>query len=99
MANLSTAWFVPIEEVGHYQRTIGRAAPIAVRRERGVDMSRYYKSELQEYADAGPREGEEARRVRTQIFERRGGVLPHNWTVVEHYKANLDMMARVQLHA
>lgn len=97
MAGLSTARFVPIEGVGHYQRTIKRVAPVAVRRERGVDLSRYYKSELQEYVDAGPVGGDGARRVRAQIFERRGGVLPHNWTIVEMYKANLHLMEEIRL--
>lgn len=94
---MSTGGFEPIEDPGFWQRTIRRAAPVAVRRERGVDLSRYYKSELQEFVDAGPREGEGAQHVREQIVERRGGVLPHNWTIVEHYKANLDLMATIKL--
>ena len=95
MSTLPTRAFAPIEEVGFYHRTIRAAAPVAVRREHGVDLSGYHKSELQAYADARP--GEAARHVREQIVERRGGVLPRNWTVVEHYKANLDLLARVNL--
>jgi len=94
---MSTRKFVPIEGVGFYCRTMRSAAPVAVRRERGVDLGGYYKSELQEFVDAGPGEGEGARHVRERIVERRGGVLPHNWTVVEHYKANLDLMAEIRL--
>jgi len=89
--------FEPIEGVGFYCRTVRSAAPVAARRERGVDLGGYYKSELQAYVDAGPTGGEAARHVRSQIFERRGGVLPRNWTVVECYKANLDLMAEIRL--
>lgn len=97
MAKLSTRAFEPIEGVGFYCRTMRSAAPVAVRRERGVDLSRYYKSELQAYVDAGPTGGEAARHVRAQIFERRGGVLPHNWTIVEIYSANLHLMEEIRL--
>ena len=99
MARLSNGAFVPIHEAGWYQRTVTRAAPVAVRRERGVDLSRFYDSELQAYRDAGPKGGEEARRVRAQILDRRGGVLPFNWTLVEHYKDCLDMKAKMSLKA
>lgn len=92
---MSMCTFEPIEEVGFYHRTMRSAAPVAVRRENGVDLSGYYKSELQAYTDA--RSGEAARQVRAQIVERRGGVLPRNWTVVEHYKANLELIAQVNL--
>ena len=92
---MSTSTFEPIEGVGCRHRTLHSAAPVAVRRENGVDLSNYYKSELQAYTDARP--GEAARHVRAQIFERRGGVLPRNWTVVEHYKANLDLLAEIRL--
>ena len=95
MGELSTRAFEPIDGAGFYHRTIRAAAPVAARRERGVDLAGYYKSELQAYVDAGS--GEAARHVRAQIFERRGGVLPRNWTVVEHYKANLDLLAQVKL--
>ena len=94
---MSKCTFEPIEGVGFTQRTIRSAAPVAVRRENGVDLSGYYKSELQAYVDAGPMGGEAARHVRAQIFERRGGVLPRNWTIVEHYKANLDLLAEIKL--
>ena len=97
MSDMSTHAFEPIEGVGFYCRTMRSAAPVAARRERGVDLAGYYKSELQAYVDAGPASGEAARHVRAQIFERRGGVLPRNWTVVEHYKANLDLLARFEL--
>tara|TARA_B100000963_G_scaffold32534_1_gene24178 strand:- start:1818 stop:2144 length:327 start_codon:yes stop_codon:yes gene_type:complete len=72
------------------------AAPVAVCRERGVDLGPYQKAELAEYMDAGPREGKTARLVRARILGRRGGVLPHNWTAVEHYKANVDLMAQIR---
>lgn len=88
--------FTPIDQVGCHKRTHYSAAPVAVRRERGVDMRPYDKGELAEYIDAGPREGEAARLVRAQILERRGGVLPRNWTVVEHYKANAEQIARMR---
>ena len=93
---MSTCTFEPIEGVGFYHRTMRSVAPVAVRRENGVDLSGYYKSELQAYTDARP--GEAARHVRAQIVERRGGVLPRNWTVVEHYKANLDLLAEIKVN-
>ena len=92
---MSTCKFEPIDGIGFTQRTLRSAAPVAVRREHGVDLSGYYKSELQAYVDASP--GKDARHVREQIVERRGGVLPRNWTVVEGYKANLDLMAEIKL--
>jgi len=88
--------FNPIDQVGHCQRTIWSAAPVAVCRERGVDLGPYQKAELAEYMDAGPRGGEAARLVRAQILERRGGVLPHNWNALERYKANVDLMAQIR---
>ena len=97
MSDMSTHAFEPIEGVGFCCRTMHSAAPVAARRERGVDLAGYYKSELQAYVDAGPMGGEAARHVRAQIFERRGGVLPRNWTIVEHYKANLDLLAEIKL--
>ena len=98
MSDMSTRAFEPIEGVDVRHRTICSAAPVAARRERGVDLAGYYKSELQAYVDAGPASGEAARLVRAQIFERRGGVLPRNWTIVEHYKANLDLLADIRLN-
>ena len=95
MSDMPSRTFEPIEGIGFVQRTLKRAAPVAVHRERGVDLSRYHKSELQAYVDADP--GEAARHVRAQIVERRGGVLPHNWTVLEHYKANVDLMEQIRL--
>ena len=88
--------FKPIDQVGCNKRTLCSAAPIAVHRECGVNLRPFEKAELAEYMDAGPREGKAARLVRAQILERRGGVLPHNWTVVEHYKAHVDLKARMR---
>lgn len=96
MSTPPTRAFAPIEGVGFYCRTMRSVAPVAVRREHGVDLGGYYKSELQAYADARP--GEAARHVREQIVKRRGGVLPRNWTVVECFKANLDLMAEIGLN-
>jgi len=59
-------------------------------------MRPYEKGELAEYMDAGPRGGEAARLVRAQILERRGGVLPRNWNAVEHYKANVELLAQMR---
>lgn len=92
---MSTRAFEPISEAGSCQQTLRRAAPVAVRRERGVDLGRYHKSELQAYVAADP--GEAALHVRAQIVERRGGVLPHNWVVLEDYKANVNLMAQIGL--
>jgi hypothetical protein len=47
--------------------------------------------------DAGPVRGEAARLVRAQVFERRGGVLPRNWELLDHYKENLDMIERMRV--
>ena len=87
--------FSPIDGIGFVQRTITKASPIAVRRSRGVDMDNYRKSELEALLNAGPLGSPSATRVEREIQERRGGVLPHNWTVVKHYKANVDLMARM----
>lgn len=95
MSTSPTRAFEPIEGVGFYCRTMRSAAPVAVRREHGVDLGGYHKSELQAYVDADP--GEAALHVRAQIVERRGGVLPHNWRVLEDYKANVHLMAEIRL--
>jgi len=89
--------FTPIDGIGFVQRTIIKARPIAVRRSRGVDMDNYHKSELDALLNAGPLGSPSATRVEREIQERRGGVLPRNWTVVKHYKANVDMLARMDL--
>ncbi len=87
--------FAPIEGISFVQRTITKAKPVALRRSRGVDLENYRKSELEALLNAGPLGSPSATRVEREIQERRGGVLPHNWTVVKHYKANVDLMARM----
>ena len=89
--------FTPIDGIGFVQRTITKAKPIPVRRSRGVDMDSYSKSELDALLNAGPLGSPSAMRVEREIQERRGGVLPRNWTLVKHYKANMDMMTRMNL--
>ena len=87
--------FAPIDGIGFVQRTITKASPVAVRRSRGVDLDNYHKNELDALLNAGPLGSPSATRVEREIQERRGGVLPRNWTVVKHYKANVDRMARM----
>jgi Holliday junction resolvase RusA-like endonuclease len=89
--------FTPIDGIGFVQRTITKAKPIPMRRSRGVDMDNYSKSELDALLNAGPLGSPSATRVEREIQERRGGVLPRNWTLVKHYKANVDMIARMNL--
>jgi hypothetical protein len=89
--------FAPIDGIGFVQRTISKARPVAVRRVRGVDMDNFRKSELDALLNAGPLGSPSATRVEREIQDRRGGVLPRNWTVVKHYKANVDMIARMNL--
>ena len=70
---------------------------MAVRRPRGVDLQNYRKSELDALLNAGPLGSPSATRVEREIQERRGGVLPHDWVKVKRYKANVDLMAHMDL--
>ena len=97
LVDVSKFGFKPIGRVDHCQRAWWSAAPVAVCRERGVDFSSLQKAEIQLYMDAGPVRGEAARLVRAQVFERRGGVLPRNWELLDHYKENLDMIERMRV--
>lgn len=89
--------FAPIENIGFVQRTLVKASPIPVRRLRGVDLANYRKSELDELLRAGPLGSPSALLVEQRIQDARGGVLPKNWTVVKHYKNNVDRMSSMQL--
>ena len=97
LGEVSKFGFEPIIRPGFQCRTIYHAAPVAVRRERGVDLGPFAKSEIQEYVDTGPMGGKDALRARAELLERRGGVLPANWTVAEHYKANLELMESIRI--
>ena len=89
--------FAPIENIGFVQRTLVKASPVPVRRARGVDLANYRKSEMDEMLNAGPLGSPSALLVERRIQDARGGVLPKNWTVVKHYKNNVDRMSRMQL--
>ena len=89
--------FRPIDGIGHVQRTITKASPVPVRRLRGVDLFNYRKSELDALLNAGPLGSPSATMVERQIQEQRGGVLPHYWLVIKHYKQNVDLLAQLKL--
>lgn len=95
LGEVSKFGFEPIIQPGYQCRTIYQAAPVAVRRERGVDLRPCEKGEIAEYVDAKNKEA--CGLVRAQILERCGGVLPDNWTLVEHYKANLELMESIRI--
>ena len=88
----STRRFVPIELANHTTCSRKHAAPVAVRRERGVDMRPCEQYELFAFMAAGPSKGEGARRVRAQIFECRGGVMPLDWCAAEEYKETCELL-------
>ena len=88
---------IPVDGTDFVRRTIHKASPVAVRRLRGVDMNNYRKHELEALLNAGPLGSQSATRVEREIQERRGGVLPPDWIKVKHYKANVDLMARMDL--
>ena len=95
IVDVSKFGFEPIVRAHVGAPAIYVAAPVAVRQERGVDLGPLGHREVRDYVAARRKDEEAARRVRARILKRRGGVLPHNWTVVEHYKENVHRMARM----
>ena len=87
--------FKPIQFCEFACRTVHNAEPWPLHRSVGVDLRPFDKSEMQDYVDAENKEA--CGRVRAEILDRRGGVLPDNWEVVEIFKENLDLMESVRI--
>lgn len=87
--------FKPIQFVEFVCRTVYHAEPWPLYRLVGVDLRPFDKNEMQDYVDAGNKEA--CGRVRAEILDRRGGVLPANWEVVEIFKENMDLIEHMRL--
>ena len=87
--------FSPIQQCEFICNTNVYCAPVPLYRHCGVDLCRYHAEEMEAYVNAGPAESEDAALVERQILDARGGVLPENWTIVQHHKRNLEMVERM----